>query len=395
MFSLIISHTTYFVLLSNFFMSNSKKSICFISRQSHNFLLDKTDKVIGGAEFQQVLLAKSLVTLGWKVFFITEGYSGIDPVKILGINLYSSVDYSTGNRIVRRLFKIPIQIWRLMKKVDADIYYQRNPGPFSYVIGLFCRLHSKRFILAGANDANFDIGNELNVNSFFDSLEIKYGIKSADKIIVQSSNQMELLRNNYHKEGTIFHNLYTPPAHYMPVQWPAEQALRLKILWVGRIAYQKRPELLFKLAKALPEFDFIMVGPSTSQIELANRISFEAKQISNLEYLGHLPIEAVEKLFNSSHALINTSIVEGFPNTYLQAWSRGIPVFSFIDPDNFITDYDLGGCVDSIEEMACSIKKTLQEKESFLKKATKIRSFFDAHFLTHNHIHRFENILLN
>ncbi|GAG59614.1 unnamed protein product, partial [marine sediment metagenome] len=74
--------------------------------------------------------------------------------------------------------------------------------------------------------------------------------------------------------------------------------------------------------------------------------------------------------------------------------SRGLPVFSFVDPDNLISDYGLGSKVTSIEEMADVIRKKINEKETFLKQAQKIKLFFEENFYVKKKIEAFESILL-
>ncbi len=105
-------------------------------------------------------------------------------------------------------------------------------------------------------------------------------------------------------------------------------------------------------------------------------------------------LSKVEELFDTAHAFINTSFVEGFPNTFLQAWSRGLPVFSFVDPDDLISDYGLGSKVSSIEEMADVIRKKINEKETFLQQSQKIKLFFEEKFSVKKKIEAFESILL-
>ena len=60
--------------------------------------------------------------------------------------------------------------------------------------------------------------------------------------------------------------------------------------------------------------------------------------LPNLSYLGELPIEKVNQEIAQSDVFVNTSAGEGFPNTFVQAWLRGVPVVScFVDPDGCLS----------------------------------------------------------
>jgi glycosyltransferase involved in cell wall biosynthesis len=372
-----------------------EKSICFISRFAHYVLLNRTEEIIGGAEFQQTILARALCARGWKVSFITEKIDQQRPVIVDGIHLFPVIDYSAGNRYMRRILSVPCQLWKWMKANNSQLYYQRNPGPFSSVIAIYCRSAGKRFILSGANDANFDRKKELNVESYLDVLEIRYGIKFADKILLQNERQKFLLKTNYNREGIVFYNLYDPPALKKKTSTYVETFKTPRLLWVGRLARQKRPEMCLELAKLLPDFEIIMVGSRTGQVELAERIKKKVRSIENITFVGHLPLPEVEELFDSILGLVNTSFVEGFPNTFLQAWSRGLPVFSFVEPDNIISNNNLGAKVSSTEEMATSIRKKFKDRQIFLQDVSRIRSFFDDNFSVETKITELERILLS
>ena len=252
------------------------KSICFISRNAHHVLLNQTHKKIGGAEFQEAIIAKALRDRGWRVSFITEMIGKDDPFMVDGINLIAGLDFNKGNRISRRILRIPTQLWRLMKIADAQVYYQRNPGPFSSLVGIFSRINNRRFVIAGASDANFNRNHELNISSKIDRFDIKFGIRFAHLIILQNRCQRYLLKKFYSRDGLIFYNFYEPPLSYKMVQFPFSPNKKPKLLWAGRLSREKHPELCIRLAKLLPDFEIVVAlrrRPYPSAIRRSKRSS--------------------------------------------------------------------------------------------------------------------------
>src|SRR5262249_345053 len=112
------------------------------------------------------------------------------------------------------------------------------------------------------------------------------------------------------------------------VEKPMPTAARdVDVLWVSNIRREKRPDRILKLAGTLPDVKIHMVGGVLRNEEsLFREVQGAAMAMANVSFHGRLPYWDTNELYGRSRLLVNTSDVEGFPNSYLQAWIRGVPV---------------------------------------------------------------------
>ncbi len=104
-------------------------------------------------------------------------------------------------------------------------------------------------------------------------------------------------------------------------------------LFLGRLEAIKRPWIFFELARELPAYHFIVAG-TTLHPELSGEWIKNFKNLSNLEFRGLITGEAKVKAFKECWCIINTSIHEGLPVSFQEAFSYGKPVISCVNPDN-------------------------------------------------------------
>ncbi|VAW13835.1 hypothetical protein MNBD_BACTEROID05-633, partial [hydrothermal vent metagenome] len=150
------------------------------------------------------------------------------------------------------------------------------------------------------------------------------------------------------------------------------------ILWVATIKEWKRPEIFIRLAKMFPKEKFVMVGGmSKKSNEYYEKIKDMALKVKNLEFRGYLNLEEVEEEFSRAKIFVNTSVQEGFPNTFLQSWRRGIPVVSYIDPDGIIEKESLGHVVSHEKTMVDGLNHWLMNDQNY---SQRIRNIFKTEF---------------
>ena len=134
------------------------------------------------------------------------------------------------------------------------------------------------------------------------------------------------------------------------------------VLWVGTAFKRKQPQVFFELAKALPVVQFRMVIGPGNDAALFNQIKKQATAIPNIDYIGFVPYRFINKHYARASVLINTSIWEGFPNTFLQAWAHKTPVVSLaVDPDHVIHRNELGFCSGTLRQMVKDVKLLVKD----------------------------------
>jgi glycosyltransferase involved in cell wall biosynthesis len=327
--------------------------ICFVGLANLPVLAPEFEQYgVGGAELQQTLLAKALARRAFRVSMVVGDYGQQDGSVWSGVQTFKASRPREGIPVLRFLHPRWTKLVAALRRAAADIYYVSPAGTQVGQVALWARRNGRRVILRVASDADCDPARLL-ISFWRDRKLYEYGLRRADAILAQSVNQQELLRRNYGLDSSVVASLLDVPDSTLPLS-----ERDICVLWVSNIQRLKRPEVFLELAQRLPTLPASMVGgPQPKTRQLFEQVRIAASHVSNVTFHGPLPYRATQGLFDRARVFVNTSEVEGFPNTFLQAWARGIPVVSFFDPDGVIQREGLGKAVASVEEMAAAVRR--------------------------------------
>jgi len=304
----------------------------------------------GGAELQQVLLARALVRRGFEVSTIVYDHGQPDGACYEGIRAFKTYRPDAGVRMLRFFHPRWTSIWGAMRRADADIYYVSIAGmPVGETV-LFAHRHGRKAVYRVAHDADCD-PRTLIIRYARDRVLYAWGLARADLVLAQTATQQRLLRERFGRSSRVIPSLAEAGGRR-----PAFAERDIDVLWVANIRRWKRPERLLEIAKRLPQLSFHMVGgPCTDAAALYESVRVRAAKLPNVHFHGHVPYADIGPFFERARMLAGTSDAEGFPNTYLQAWAHGTPVVAFVDPESIIEQHGLGRPVSSIEQMAAAV----------------------------------------
>ena len=153
-----------------------------------------------------------------------------------------------------------------------------------------------------------------------------------------------------------------PPALLpTPVAMPAtvEKAMRPTVCFVGRWHAIKQPEHFLDLAQACPDIDFIAVGGAP---EVAQDAALRARygHLANLTMPGiidQFSSNALSEILAKSWVVVNTSLREALPTTFIEAAAHRCAILSYLDSDRFASRF---GLVSRPGELAQSLRDLLQ-----------------------------------
>ena len=344
-----------------------KNKICFVSLYAYHFFNPENQSIFGGSEYQMFLMAKEIAKVPlFNVSFVVADF-GQKAVEVYEqIRLYKSIN---PKNLFTKIFGILFVLPRTLQRIIADIYLQKAAGLEVGITALFCKLRRKKFIYLTANDE--DVRNRKpswmsgGILGTIRWQLFRWGVKNANLIIVQHEKQREDLKKYYGKDSTVRFS-----AQYIPEERVIDLNKKKIILWVGKANKKtKQPEVFIELARQFPAERFVMICPFSG-----NRVYFEeikkiAGAVKNLKFIEGVFFNQIEDYFLKAKIFVNTSVTEGFPNTFIQAVKYKTPIISLIvNPDRVLEKYKIGLSAQGLlKNLSKFLAKLLINKEVWLK----------------------------
>lgn len=363
------------------------KKICILGLDDYPQLINQTSaQYVGGESVQHVLLAHAWRDLGLDVSIVVQDHGQGHITNVDGVHAVATYRPSAGIPLLRFAHPRATRKIAAMRQIDADVYYQSPSSADTGLTAWFCRRFGKRCVVRIASDLGCIPGQQL-IRYWRDRKIYEYGLRNASLIVAQTAQQQQLLIRHYQLPSEVVN---------MAVEMPRERAVDqdIDVLWVANFRPVKRPGIVFELARRLPHLKFTLAGGALpGGRDYFDSMLRQARQLPNITCLGAVPYRAVGELFSRARVFLNTSSMEGFPNTFLQAWIRGVPVVTFFDPDGLVRGRQLGHTATTVDEMAGALEHLLQDSVVRRRMGERARAFAIAGFSARQVAQRYLDLL--
>ncbi|MEW6706227.1 MAG: glycosyltransferase family 4 protein [Pseudomonadota bacterium] len=365
-------------------MTGPAMRICFVAPSAYPVLAgDRSVKVVGGAEVQQSFIARELARRGHEVSMISTDHGQREGDEVHGVRLLKMCAPDAGLPVLRFVHPRLTSLWAAMKRADADIYYQRACGALTGFVAAFARRHGRRMVFAGAHDFDFEPALPL-IAYRRDKALYRWGLARADQVVVQSERQLERCREVFGREALRVRSCYGHQGR------PARQDG--VVLWAASVKPIKRPELFLDLAELLPELRFKLIGGPGAGAAHFDALRARAARLGNVEMTGFVPHVDVEAHFDGAAVFVNTAVSEGFPNTFLQAWSRGMPTVSFFDPGAQLDGEPVGTVVPDLDAMVLAVQRLKTDAAAWRREGERAAEYLRRHHAVGTVVDEYERI---
>ena len=333
----------------------------------------------GGAEYQYKIMEPYL-NKKYSIYYLFRHPTPLHEKKYITYNYMFRKNYNPN------LYTDVHVIYRLIRKLSPDIIYTQGVHYIGAIGVHYAKSNNIPMVLHIASRRDVENSKyQPGIKGVFDFLYhniAKYVIKNVSKIICQAEYQNVLIQSNFGKS----YNLLLPNFHPTPENI-VNKTLPTKIVWVANFKPLKQPEIFLELADRFQDnhdIKFIMIGKPTLGA-WQRRLSDKMNRLSNLEYRGELSIDEVNKVLSESHIFVNTSQYEGFPNTYIQAWMRKVPVIALnSDPDDVIKTKGIGFHSNTFDQMVQDVKKLVENNKLREEMGERSQKFAFSNFSTSN-----------
>ena len=337
--------------------------------------------VHGGFGYVTKTLSEGLAHRGFDVYVVTPRRNGQAPVetvngvKVLSYEPGTGLPWPAGALASRRGYI------DLVREVDADVYHSEAVSLNTYIAQRAAP--EKRHLVTfqdpydgreWARIAEVEPRYRGPLHAARVRLEkrlLSSACRRADVLYTQARFLAEKARDYYGFEEL-------PGFLPNPVPIPAEpggKSPRPTVCFLARWDPQKRVELFLGLAQEHPEVQFIAMGRSHDEVR-DQELREMYRGAPNLKLTGFVSEAEKSRILGKSWALVNTSIREALPVSFLEALAHGTPIISGENPDGLTSDY---GYVVEDDDYSAALNRLLTDDDRLGKGRRGRRHVMEVH----------------
>jgi glycosyltransferase involved in cell wall biosynthesis len=272
---------------------------------------------------------------------------GIEVTAIVPLRLgQKPVEMLDGIRVLGFEAHRPFSAFKLIRSVDADVYHSQEPSFGTYLAQR--AMPDRKHIVTFRDTRNLSdwwvefmhpslSHSQVLLNFLYeDNFLVHTAVRKADGWFTAAKM---LIPKAYKK-----YNLPRSP-EFLPSPVPFSENIQKSetplVCFVGRLDRRKHPEVFFDLAEQFPEVQFEAVGAGRDPVwerELKSRYG----HLPNLNIRGFVDQfsgNELSDLLGKSWILVNTSLRESLPTTFIEAAAHGCAILSETDPDGFSSEF--------------------------------------------------------
>jgi glycosyltransferase involved in cell wall biosynthesis len=385
-----ISPSPFSSVLSKFhraFLTVKKSRICIIAHNAYGALAGGAQGHIGGAERQTSLMARWFAAAGHETSLITWGTPEQDGQRLAGVTVRTVGGASSGLPIVRFFHPRLSGLYAAMRRADAEVYYHNAAEAITGLAAHWCRRHGRKFVYSAAAELACDVRLPL-LTKGYERVLYRYGVRHAHLRIVQTGAQQRLLQQGWGLSSVVL-PMPCPGPEDVSVPTP-ELPSPPRVIWVGRVDENKRLNWFLDVAEKLPSVNFEIAAAANTSVALTRELQQRASLLPNVRWCGAVPREQMPEFYRGAACLCCTSMHEGFPNIFIEAWSHGVPVVTTFDPDGLVTRLNLGGAATDVSGLAREISRLTSDAEGWRACSRRAREYYVAHHRVDAAMERFQ-----
>lgn len=348
---------------------------CFVLPDASALLAADGIGYFGGAEIRGVTLLRALASRAdFEMCAVVCGEAGATMRGVDGIPLFCRppLKYYEGQHDGND---------SAYAQANADVYVVFGANELSAEVARFCRRRGRRLVVSIASDAAFDpdVREGATVRDVYGTPKhyVWFGLAHADRLVVQTASQGDRLTTQFGRTSALVRNPLPVSVIRAPRTAPSKSP---QVIWIGRLDHNKRPREALQLAAVMPDVRMTIVMNGWDGIPAAERKALQEKRPTTT-FIDSLPPDALAELIAEHDLLINTSLTEGFPNTFLQAGASSVPVVSMrVDPGGLLREHG-GGVIadDTVVGMVLAIRGLLQDRARYAQCSRRLHEYVMSH----------------